>query len=49
MRRKPESGFEQYLRRVYRAVSGTRAEKKRETARRAKPFVRDSPRRNDVV
>ena len=33
MRRKPESGFEQYLRRVYRAVSGTRAEKKRETAR----------------
>ena len=33
MKRKPESGFEQYLRRVYRAVSGTRAEKKRETAR----------------
>ena len=33
MRRKPESGFEQYLRRVYRAVSGTRAEKKREAAR----------------
>lgn len=33
MKRKPESGFEQYLCRVYRAVSGTRAEKKRETAR----------------
>ena len=33
MKRKPESGFEQYLRRVYRAVSGTRAEKKREVAR----------------
>lgn len=33
MKRKPESGFEQYLRRVYRAVSGTRAEKKREAAR----------------
>lgn len=33
MKRKPESGFEQYLRRMYRAVSGTRAEKKRETAR----------------
>ena len=33
MKRKPESGFEQYLRRVYRAVNGTRAEKKREAAR----------------
>lgn len=33
MKRKPESGFEQYLRRVYRAVNGTRAEKKAETAR----------------
>lgn len=33
MKRKPESGFEQYLRRVYRAVNGTRAEKKREMER----------------
>lgn len=33
MKRKPENGFEQYSRRVYRAVSGTRAEKKREAAR----------------
>ena len=33
MKRKPENGFEQYLRRVYRAVNGTRAEKKREAAR----------------
>lgn len=33
MKRKPESGFEQYLRRVYRAVNGTRNEKKREMER----------------
>ena len=33
MKRKPENGFEQYLRRVYRAVNGTRAEKKREATR----------------